>query len=712
MGEVYKGEDLRLKRPVAIKFLSPTLHTDDAFRVRFLREAQTASALNHPNICTVYDVDEIDKELFLVMELVDGVSLRSWLDNHQTQDVSHSYLPSIDESIDIAVQLASGLSKAHERGIIHRDIKPENVMVTSERMVKIMDFGLARFVQETRLTRTGTALGTITYMAPEQIQGLKIDPRADIFSFGAVLYEILTLRKAFDAENEAVALYKVLNQDPLPIRSMRPDVSPDFERLILSCLAKDREQRPQSMADVLRDLRAQQALFRGGKVPVAPHALRKRIQLSELPWWVFLLGILVVVGLIVLVQRLRPASSAGSPVLTVTSSPLGASVYLDEILIGTTPITRHDLLPGSHRVRIQRDGFHRKDTALTALAGEDCRVGFLLEEVVDLDSFSTAEHVTGKGDRHMEERKHVNVADLVLVSSLEELALRMVQQFATQSGSKSASILVYPMAYEKSDFSGNLGVHLQALLEARLSSRESWRIVQKGEESRVSGAQVEIALQRAAGATHTVTGTYREEGGIALFEATFREVGIGLRVGSFRGQMPVRLLPPKLREFVPPHYKEAVQIVKRIKSTLSDESGLAFSAWTNRGSESLVFRRGERLRVIAQAGESCYVRILYFLANGEVGLVEDNRRVPGGSDALPTVVSDDLEIDSPFGAEVLQVLAQTQPFENVPTVTLGRIQLLQKDATPMAQKMRTVDQEGRGAKCAGICIPLTTLERD
>ena len=183
MGVVYKAEDIRLKRTVALKFLPPELtHVPDV-KARFMREAQAAAALDHPNICTVYEFDEADDRTFISMAYVEGRSLKKKLESGPVE---------LEEALNIATQVAEGLREAHKKGIIHRDIKSGNIMVTERGQAKVMDFGLARKTESTLLTREGAAMGTVAYMSPEQAQGEKVDQRTDIWSFGVVLYEMLT----------------------------------------------------------------------------------------------------------------------------------------------------------------------------------------------------------------------------------------------------------------------------------------------------------------------------------------------------------------------------------------------------------------------------------------------------------------------------------------------------------------------------------------
>jgi len=252
MGVVYKAEDIRLKRPVALKFLPQTLTTDPEAKERFTHEAQAASALDHPNICNVYEIDETDDgQLFMAMACYEGETLK--------KKIERGPLP-IEEAVEVATQVAQGLAKAHESGIVHRDIKPANIIVTKDGIAKILDFGLAKLSGRTLLTRTGTTMGTAAYMSPEQARSEAVDARTDIWSLGVVLYEMLTGRKPFESDYEQALVYSILNEDAKPIKAIRPDVPEAIEKITRRAMAKESEDRYQIATDLVADLEA----YRGG----------------------------------------------------------------------------------------------------------------------------------------------------------------------------------------------------------------------------------------------------------------------------------------------------------------------------------------------------------------------------------------------------------------------------------------------------------------
>ncbi|MBI3765375.1 MAG: PD40 domain-containing protein, partial [Ignavibacteriales bacterium] len=265
MGIVYKAEDAKLRRTVAVKFLPKRLSVHSDERERFQHEAQAASSLNHPNICTIYEIDEIDDDTFIVMEYIDGVTLREWIRRKAEQSEGYRKL-GVKEAVEIATEIAEGLEKAHEKGIIHRDIKSENVMVTADGRAKIMDFGLAKLRGVSKLTKTGSTIGTIAYMSPEQVEGLETDHRTDIFSFGVVLYEMLSGQLPFRAEHETAMMYEIINVDPKPVTDIRQSVDAELSRIVMKCLEKDREVRYQSMREVAVDLKRYKRDSQGKKL--------------------------------------------------------------------------------------------------------------------------------------------------------------------------------------------------------------------------------------------------------------------------------------------------------------------------------------------------------------------------------------------------------------------------------------------------------------
>ena len=244
MGIVYKAQDIKLDRFVALKFLPPHVAASSDDKARFLQEARVVASLAHPNICTIHSIEEENGKAFIVMEYVEGKTLKD-LDQN---------VP-LRQAIEIGTQVADGLAAAHEKGIVHRDIKPDNIMIHKDGRVQIMDFGLAKLRGVSRLTKEGTTVGTAGYMSPEQVQGHETDHRTDIFSLGVVLYELFTGESPFKGVHETAITYEIVNVDPVPLSTVKPDIDARLDAIVLECLEKEPSERYQSVAEVGKELR-------------------------------------------------------------------------------------------------------------------------------------------------------------------------------------------------------------------------------------------------------------------------------------------------------------------------------------------------------------------------------------------------------------------------------------------------------------------------
>jgi serine/threonine-protein kinase len=275
MGVVYKAEDLKLGRAVALKFLPSHLLESEEHKARFLHEARAAALLDHPNICTVYEIDKVEGQTFLAMACLQGQTLK--------HKIAARPLP-LKEAFDIAIQIGQGLQAAHEKGIVHRDIKPANIMITPQGQAKIMDFGLAQLSDRTKLTASGMKLGTPAYMSPEQTEGKPADRRSDIWALGAVLYEMVSGRVPFAGEAEAAVAYAILHTEPEPLTALRTGIPVELDRITAKALAKEQADRYQHVEDFATDLRTLLRQVSGTAQKPRPQALRRQDRAPFASW--------------------------------------------------------------------------------------------------------------------------------------------------------------------------------------------------------------------------------------------------------------------------------------------------------------------------------------------------------------------------------------------------------------------------------------------
>ena len=388
MGVVYKAEDVRLKRPVALKFLPLELTWNAAAKERFVHEAQAASALDHPNICTIYEVDQTpDGQMFITMALCEGESLNKRIERGPLV---------LEEALDIAIRLCEGLAAAHSAGMIHRDIKPANIMVKDAKYVRIVDFGLAKLTGQTQLTMAGMVLGTADYMAPEQARGDKVDGRADIWAVGVVLYEMLAGRAPFRGGNQQAVIHSILHSVPEPVEELRSGIPPELGVVVGRCLRKKPAERYQTAAELQADLelirgstastssvsgsvRAERRL-RGGRPLIRGRA--RKVGLGFLP-------VILTVALLSMLPPSRPVLDT-----KVVKQWLGMSLVPRARYVAILPF---DLSGGSPRERALCDGLVEVTTSkLARIAPLTHSLWVVPSTDVSKDSVTTADQARTK----------------------------------------------------------------------------------------------------------------------------------------------------------------------------------------------------------------------------------------------------------------------------------------------------------------------------
>lgn len=425
MGVVYKAEDTKLKRTVAIKFLPPDLIRDDEAKIRFVQEAQAASALEHNNICTIHEVDETEEgQLFIVMACYEGDTLKKKIEQGPLE---------IEDAVRIALQVAKGLSKAHEKGIVHRDMKPANIMITDDGVVKILDFGLAKLAGQTRITKTATTMGTVAYMSPEQSRGEIVDQRTDIWSLGVIFYQMITAQLPFNGEYEQAVIYSILNDDPESIDNLRTDVPAEIQKVVRTSLQKDVEKRYQSVGEIIGVLEELKRKFDSGQLVTPDQKIehrRKRKKYLSAALAILLISVIAVALLLwrnsrlrqmnILFDQLQPLAEAArfddafelindsgldlknlknkdlvvrlGGDLSVETTPTGSLVTLarikskpelskgEEFSIGSTPIRNHLLIAGEYLVNLSSEGMNSLKFLVQIEPGESLEVSRTLLE--------------------------------------------------------------------------------------------------------------------------------------------------------------------------------------------------------------------------------------------------------------------------------------------------------------------------------------------
>jgi serine/threonine protein kinase len=420
MGVVYKAEDSKLERIVAIKFLPRHISANSEDRERFNIEAKAAASLNHPNIAHIYAIEESDDEMFIVMEYIDGIELREKIKSGSI---------ATDETLNVAIQIAEGLDVAHNKGIVHRDIKSSNIMITNDGKVKIMDFGLAKIKGGSEVTKIGSTVGTVSYMSPEQAKGEVVDNRGDIWSFGVVLYEMITGELPFKGDYDQSIIYSILNEDSPSVKELRPEVPNLLEQVVQRALQKESDSRFSSIDELLQGLRKCQSPLKESEISTngLPYVL-KLIKKTQ----VFIPAILIIAILVFFIVRFLNKSSKerwarftalpdinrfvdeqkymdafllvnqvesiipddpilmdlknkSSASISIHTTPVGADIYFKDYLaidsewqyLGKSPIDNIEIPRAYLRWQIVKEGFQMVEGAFPYWSG---KLGFTLTE--------------------------------------------------------------------------------------------------------------------------------------------------------------------------------------------------------------------------------------------------------------------------------------------------------------------------------------------
>lgn len=668
MGVVYRGTDTRLRRPVALKFLTKALPTEGAERKRFLREARSASAINHPNVCIVHEIEEADGEQFLVMEFVEGVTLRKWVARKKEQ--THASALPVGDAVMMGLQIASGLEAAHRKGIVHRDVKPENIMVNDDDHAKIMDFGLAKLVGESRLTRPGATVGTVAYMSPEQVQGEEIDQRSDVYSFGVLLYEMLTGTVPFQADHVMGMMYAIVNSAAVPVRGRRSEIGSDLERIVTKCMAKDKAQRYGTMREIIKDLGV---LRDGHETMLAPDTAR------------------LAAG-----RRPRRGISLRSGVFTrrsllwggVAFVTVAGGVILFALFSSRPAVTSPGVAQGeSSQVKLPLpDAETGKDTT------QHHPVASLVAPPIRRDTVS--------------ENTDAESAPF-LAGSVEALATSLVRQLARGATRLPGEVAVRPFTFQDTKFGSAFSRYLKSLVEHRATTLTQWAVASTEDGS---GQALAVSGPRAG---YEITGTYWVLPDRLRFFASLRVLNTGEIARRAEGIVFRRQMLLLKTQWVPGNITQALEDARVLGKPEAESGDLTLELLTNKGVENLVFAEGDTLKTYVRVNKPCKVRVFYHTADGtRYALTGPEDLTIDASRVKTPVLVDVAQCSAPFGAEVLQAFATTERFEAIRTQRVeGGYYVLADELEKAMVATRGIRKIGEGGNVTEKRVMITTVAR-
>ena len=714
MGIVYKGTDTILKRTVALKFLPKLLPIDAAERERLLREARAASSINHPNVCVIHDVVGAEGEEFIVMEFVEGMTLRDWV-NKKKAEIGSRFLPERD-IVALALQVAEGLNAAHKKGIVHRDVKPENVMITTDGRAKIMDFGLAKMEGESKLTRSGAAVGTVAYMSPEQVQAGEIDARSDIYSFGVVLYELLAGMIPFQAQHAVGMMYAIVHTEPRPLFKIRLGIDPEIARIAMKCIAKERDDRYSTMMDVISDISECEKLNRTATAPAIGRSRRGlttrpvKVSADFLRKHAVWMIVSAIAGLVIIAVVVSRIGSANGALLSVTSVPEGSQVSINGRIVGLTPLSAIRVPAGQSRLHLGLPSYAPVDTTLSLTENQSADLRIPLTAVVITgsgpDTQVTAASRPTQSSVAPAKQSFLATSTSVKAASIDDVATSLATQFKANAGALKGPLAVLPFTYRDTQLGSEFSRYFKPLLESRLATMTGWRVVSTEPDG---GASFTSDTSRLA---YRVTGYYWQLGGRMHFFAQMHDPRTGGATARAESEVSTDEIKNLGLAWTPANMTRLLDDAKHIGKPEEETGDLKLELLTNKGTENLLFADGDTLIPYIRVNKPCTVRVFYIAADGTRYVLtqpDDLRIGPSQVDKLVPVVT--LECSSPFGGELLQAIATSGQFAPIKTKMVDNLYVLDTELDTAMVLTRGIKKPGAKSPTVERQVRLTTVSR-